>query len=228
MASQKEKNNCWLWLDTSGFLPCQQKKSYTIIRDTTWPTWPELHLSCFIWRKTGMISSVIFPWHLYQSSFNKWCCATTHPQLSPNCENASSMTDVLENNAFHPKKTRNNLFNSTTKNNNQKPTCKIRIFPEKIAEICPSPSFFSASSFSAFSFCPGTGWPQTVEIDRRFFLHHGQPGSDYLALKIHYYSNYSTCKNTPSHPPPRKKEKKLSNAWYMFAFFPRSMSFHPA
>ena len=104
---------------------------------------------------------------------------------------------------------------TTTKNQH----AKSASFLKKIAEICPSPSFFSASSFSAFSFCPGTGWPQTVEIDRRFFLHHGQPGSDYLALKIHYYSNYSTCKNTPSHPPPRKKEKKTFKCLIYVCFF---------
>ena len=153
------------WLSTMS-----TKKRYTI-RDTTWPTWPELHLSCFIWKEKRNDLQRHF-------SLTRYNPSTTEPKL----QKQVLWRMFFKKNAFHPKKTRNNLFNSTTKTTPKTNTQNPHLSPKKSPIISPSPSFFSASSFSAFSFCPGTGWPQRLKLTV-FFFHHGQPGSDFFSLE---------------------------------------------
>lgn len=139
-----------------------------------------------------MISRVIFPWHLYLSSFNKWCCATTHQQLSPNCRrkfyDGRSLKKCVPS---PPKKTETISSNSTTKKQHPKNNTQNPHLSRKNRRNLSLAFLFLGLLFFRLFLLPRHRMASKVENWRwGFFSTMCQRAPDYIALKINYYSHY--------------------------------------
>lgn len=124
------------------------------------------------------------------------------------------------------------------KNNTQKPTRKIRINSWKNRRNLSLAFLFFGLLFFRLFLLPRHRMASKVENwPWGFFSTMANQVLTFLALKIHYYSNYTkyTCNNTftiSSPPPPKNKRKHVTYPQmlyvyiiYVFLFFPRSICF---